>query len=116
MIALRMMTLAVVGALLMTQADARSRFLLMPLSERQDSLEERDIYPSECQGSFNLAALRAVNDLCHQCGNVTRDPNTEVNCKTSCFNNTIFAGCLGLLELPESEQATYRDHVALLGK
>nr|AFD32403.1 hyperglycemic hormone 2-like protein [Penaeus chinensis] len=102
MIALRMMVLAVVGALLMTQAHAL--------------LAERDVYPSECQGSFSVPALKAVNDLCLQCENETRDRTTLGKCKANCFNNSIFAGCLDLLQLPESEKATYIKHVRLLGK
>ncbi|XP_047483804.1 crustacean hyperglycemic hormone 6-like [Penaeus chinensis] len=117
MIALRMMILAVVGALLMTQAHAlRRSFVLKPLSERHDILDERDVYPAECQGSFSVPALQAVNDLCLQCENVTRQPDTLANCKANCFSNSIFVGCLDVLELPESEKATYRDHVQLLGK
>ncbi|XP_037773203.1 crustacean hyperglycemic hormones 2-like [Penaeus monodon] len=101
MIAFRMMILATVVALLMTQAHAR--------------LKEREAYPSECQGSFNVAALRAVNDLCVKCENETQD-SIFAKCKANCFNNAIFAGCLDLLQLPESEKATYQGHVRLLGK
>lgn len=76
------MILATVVALLMTQAHARrSSFAPNSVFGRQDSLDEREAYPAECQGSFDVAALRAVNDMCVQCENVTRDHSTLANCR-----------------------------------
>ncbi|XP_037788543.1 crustacean hyperglycemic hormone 6-like [Penaeus monodon] len=117
MIAFRMMILATVVALLMTQAHARrSSFAPNSVFGRQDSLDEREAYPAECQGSFNVAALTAVNDMCVQCENVTRDHSTLANCRSNCFTSATFANCLELLHLPESEKETYQGHVRLLGK
>lgn len=56
-----------------------------------------------CMGQYNKADFAALDHICEECYNLYREAGLHSQCRSNCFTNMYFTGCVKSLLLEEKQ-------------
>nr|XP_024218592.1 ion transport peptide isoform X2 [Halyomorpha halys] len=71
-------------------------------------LNKRSFFDLQCKGVYDKSIFARLDRICEDCYNLFREPQLHSLCRSKCFGNKYFKGCLEVLLLGEEEEKILR--------
>uniref|UniRef100_T1K6I2 Ion transport peptide-like protein n=1 Tax=Tetranychus urticae TaxID=32264 RepID=T1K6I2_TETUR len=79
-----------------------SMFVIQTLSSSMNIHLHKRSFKDHCDGKFDLSLYARCDRVCEVCLEMYKDVHLHAECKSNCFNNSIFEKC-AIAVLPESD-------------